>query len=45
MHRGQAHFSTSTSFNGGVEHPICHPLEHQSQLNIMTTIVDCPHNI
>ncbi len=45
MHQGQNHFPTSISFNGGVKHPICQPLEHQSQLNIMTTLVDCPHNI
>jgi hypothetical protein len=24
---------------------MCQPLEHQSQINIVTTLINCPHNI
>jgi len=32
-------------FNGGIKYPICHPLKHQSQINIMDTPKNYPHNI
>jgi len=42
MHQGQNHFSIGISYSSGAKHPICQPLEHESQINKM---VDYPHNI
>jgi hypothetical protein len=45
MHRGQNHLSIDTSYKGGVRHPMCHPLEHQSQINMAVAPMACLHNI
>ncbi len=45
MHQKQNHLLADTWSNGGVKHAMCHPLEHQSQTNIMAAFVDCPHII
>jgi hypothetical protein len=44
MHQKQNHFLVDTSSNGGTRHPICQPFEHQSQINVMVTIINHSHN-
>jgi hypothetical protein len=43
--RAKPFFLTNISSNGGVKHPICQPLKHWSQINIVTTPITYPHNI
>jgi hypothetical protein len=45
MHRGQNHLSTNTSNKGGVRHPMCLPLEHLLQINMVVALVAGLHNI
>jgi hypothetical protein len=45
VHKRQTHFLTNISSNGGVRHPICDPLKHNSQINIIVTFENYLHNI
>jgi hypothetical protein len=37
VHQGKNHFLTNIFSNGVKKHPMCHPLEHQSQIKIMVS--------
>jgi hypothetical protein len=44
MHQGQNHVLVDISSNGGTRYPDRQPFEHQSQINIMVTIINRSHN-
>jgi len=44
-HYRQKHFLINIYSHVSLKHPICKPLEHWLQINIIETLVNCSHNI